>query len=931
MSYSKTQSAIRETADQLFVDTADGVRLNVVGNNLGVTRPLFGYADDDKFRAAIKKLVFEKKNVKLIFNNILELCIGPRKTRVSDFAEAALIGDKRIKVNDASVFTLYGTLVLDKGTAAEEEVDFVFVDQKNNYIYLKDPLTKDHNTILSPDTDYPYGSAEDYPQAGPFLSGVNSLTVAGYIPTSYTSGTGESTLPKNTPYTVLITDGINEEFNITDTVINNVVTLLNNTAAEYQQCTRSGYAVDVLGIVESSGYHVGTIANIDAFKKEGWALLSNQDSLANDPMIVYYDKDIDNGILRLRHVSVAGTFSTGYMLEPVEITTKIKTATVAQIGKGWELFEVDSGELYIYLPYEPQRSSLRHASYLHGNFDESSIVNTTLSADFNVDDMSMLVLDVSTFPETGMVDVAGTVYSYVKVSNTELAIPRPNTVFAGLGALVKYAASPEYAATELDDGNMYDTNPPGGLLLNNAFFGHYVHEGAFKDACSSVQTTLSSGEGTGTRKRPIPGTVKLVADAVNTQKCLEVEDLSYWQKTPTNLNIDINTDGATYEQKTVSKTFSRYGIVTGLSTSATGIGDVLIDCYDTSEFPTANFPYYVSIGRDGSPEVATVTGNNTATNQLTVNPVLTQDHDTNDRVYICTSTGVGTGCVVTAAPTANTITVTDARFLPEGTAFLGYSVVIDKGNANEETLVVKSNTGGTITFTTDAVITHIAGESVELVNDVILLTNGITYDHFTGESASPLVNSILLASGTGFSSTDGKAILNYGNNYVKTRMKIESINYPGGGGDVYVTTDGNHATLPTVVANNPYYVRVNPGTTYEEYIPVRDFIAPDQLGLEYRPFTSPALSSYIEFIPAEEEVFDYDTKSGAVLSFTNGNKFKSGHFPTVTVTYSDSVSETNRDGNAYPTLLPADPGVCTRDFISYAKAAGIEVTIKEKK
>jgi len=47
MPVSKNQSAIREVRDQLFADTADGRRLNIVGANLGLDRPAFGFSDDN--------------------------------------------------------------------------------------------------------------------------------------------------------------------------------------------------------------------------------------------------------------------------------------------------------------------------------------------------------------------------------------------------------------------------------------------------------------------------------------------------------------------------------------------------------------------------------------------------------------------------------------------------------------------------------------------------------------------------------------------------------------------------------------------------------------------------------------------------------------------------------------------------------------------
>ncbi len=138
MTTERTQSAIREVRDQLALDFADGERLTVVGSNLGVDRPIFGFNNDDSWRAIVKSIALQFKQVRTRFEDIMAILFGPRVTEVTGVAIAVTVGDRTITVNDSSNFPQLGTLTIDEGLATEETLEYCYIDRVDNIIFLVD-------------------------------------------------------------------------------------------------------------------------------------------------------------------------------------------------------------------------------------------------------------------------------------------------------------------------------------------------------------------------------------------------------------------------------------------------------------------------------------------------------------------------------------------------------------------------------------------------------------------------------------------------------------------------------------------------------------------------------------------------------------------------------------------------------------------------
>lgn len=121
MSTEKKQSAISEVRDQLSLDFADDNYLTIIGQNLGLQRPVLGF-NDETWRAVVKELALEYRQIRTKFHDILAILLGPQITQVGTLVEAVSAGDKTCILNDATNMPQKGTLVFDDALTAEDNV-----------------------------------------------------------------------------------------------------------------------------------------------------------------------------------------------------------------------------------------------------------------------------------------------------------------------------------------------------------------------------------------------------------------------------------------------------------------------------------------------------------------------------------------------------------------------------------------------------------------------------------------------------------------------------------------------------------------------------------------------------------------------------------------------------------------------------------------
>ena len=84
-----TSSAINETRNQLFLDRAEGKYLSRISSNLGLARPPFGFNNDAVWRAVVRRLALDYRQVIGLFHDLLTNIFGPQVTAASVLSEDA--------------------------------------------------------------------------------------------------------------------------------------------------------------------------------------------------------------------------------------------------------------------------------------------------------------------------------------------------------------------------------------------------------------------------------------------------------------------------------------------------------------------------------------------------------------------------------------------------------------------------------------------------------------------------------------------------------------------------------------------------------------------------------------------------------------------------------------------------------------------------
>ena len=144
MTTERIQSDIKEVRDQLSLDFADGEYLNVISQNLGMDRPILGFTDDS-WRAVVKILALEYKQISNKFRDVLRVVFGPRVTEVGTLAVAAVAGDAEFVLNDTSNLPQLGTLIFDEGLITEETRPYCYIDRVTNTVFLEGSFGAAHS------------------------------------------------------------------------------------------------------------------------------------------------------------------------------------------------------------------------------------------------------------------------------------------------------------------------------------------------------------------------------------------------------------------------------------------------------------------------------------------------------------------------------------------------------------------------------------------------------------------------------------------------------------------------------------------------------------------------------------------------------------------------------------------------------------------
>lgn len=546
------QSAIREGGDQIFLDTADGNRLNAVTANLGLFRPIAGHSDDE-WRAVAKQVALKAKLPRTMLERILEVCLGPQYSRISNLSARAVINDTVLAVNDASAFVQVGSVVLDKGTAVEETAHFGFADVVNNALYLTSPLRFTHNTLTN---------ASSYLRANASVGATSLLLV-------------DSSLFPITgfPYPVLLDQGsVNEEMILVTANNTGTNTLTCSVLAKAHLGPKSLFLKEslIVGTPAKRNFLTFGSGQTKGFPQTGFIRINK--GTGTEEVLSYFENDIDNNVLMLDKL-LAFSHSAGEPVDQVTSGCPVSTASVLQQGVYWDIFETAPREVQIYVPATVQTLRLIDASYLHAVVPAP--FSTTLSSGTSPATTVLSLTSASGFPdEAGMAIIGGVQIVFYTLRDeiaNQLTLDRPvgNTYPGGTSVALFTVA---YGGTSLEDGNMRTLL---GVRQFDHFSGPYVYDRR-EDGPGINFSTLSS---------LLPNITNVMASQKPTRTSLEVLDVSLWSGFP--FNVIVGKDSGFEETVSVINSFLRKNVTPTTVNGAQLAGALVLNVGSTVTYPTS--------------------------------------------------------------------------------------------------------------------------------------------------------------------------------------------------------------------------------------------------------------------------------------------------------------------------------------------------------
>jgi hypothetical protein len=983
----KNQSAIAEARDQLFLDTADGSRLNTVTGNLGLDRPGLGF-DDDEWRAVAKLIQLQPKMIRSQFIKVLDVCLGPQYARIGTLAASTALFDRSLNTLDASVYTQTGTLIIDPTLPTEETVGYCIRDVVTGKFELRSPLNTTHvpippgagrlradalagatsllltDSATLPTTMLPYpvmldrGTVfEEIVQVIANNTGTNTLTLAAatlydhfgpvtqYLNTRLLfplvkAGVGD-TIGGAAP-NMTLTDAA-ALFALTD--VGNFVTISGATTPANNgtfPITAFGGPTNVTytnaaGVPEAftGGWQITrvmpagrTFAPLEVnatrkFPPTGFVRINHNGP--NDEVIEYEATDLVNSILFFKGV----TKNPHHATESVELVqggAQVEVAQVVQTGIHWQLKETEPRKVQIVLPKDFLTLRLIDATWLHAIVPPAAA--TTLSGNSNIGDLWLLLTSTVGFTdEAAMVTIGPDTYFYtLKLSATDVAATVKTGTLIGALQLSYTLAQTAVANFPNPVGPYRVVIDPGG---GNQEFAFVNVTDLDNDALTfTAPLTIAHA----------PGEVVSLVNQVLLDKPV----------------VNAHVAGAAVNLLTVpylglSLEDGNYRDISGAIRYDHFPGGYIFDVQQRgvssiSTFLSKTLPPSANVAVD---QVAGYTNLEVADASLWPAPPFSpypirvgvgsgfqEDRTLIDRTLKKDNSGTVAVPTLIGA-TAIDYTLTSAIDFPEsnGLSPAGYRVIINAGGINEETAVVLSNNIGTTVFTFVNPLTkpHVYGEQISLLNDVLTMDalqnphmGPILIPNTFGEEISPFVTEIEVSPApANFPTTNGFIWLNFGKEKTNGRSRVTSIGSPTS----YVLL--STAAFPT--SGYPYQVTLGDGAFSEEKV----YVTNNNTGTNTLTFAAPgALNAhntqqYVKFIAGVPEVLEYNFKETLPDRFVFNNPIfvDSRHLVGERVIYSPAISQSNSDGSSFGFKLPPDPAACAKVLVEFLRAAGVQVTI----
>lgn len=388
------KSAIREVRDQLFLDRAVGKYLSRVSSNLGLERPLFGFSNDATWRAVVRRLAVDYRQIANLFEDLLRDIFGPKNTVASVLSVDTEVADEELSVGTITKFPQRGTLVIDETLASEESIEFSFLDPLTSVASLSAALTLGHTAVVD--------DAVGYLVADVSASATSLVLVSSdEFPTS------------GYPITLLVGAGADEEEVVqvtAHTPATNTLTVsaLANDHAGPQSTPITSRVSFISGTNYPDDSVVIRVEDSSKFPSEG-LIRVQEDGGTPTQIVEYYDNDITTNTLRLKQplASQLYTFpwtgAGGSSVTLMRNGAEVRLAQVQVKGIGWDVFETEPKRLQIYIPDQLALNRLQDASFLHQAL-VSPTPSSTLDAATLAGDTSFAVPtgEADDFPSSGM-------------------------------------------------------------------------------------------------------------------------------------------------------------------------------------------------------------------------------------------------------------------------------------------------------------------------------------------------------------------------------------------------------------------------------------------------------------------------------------------------------------------------------------------------
>ena len=939
----RPQSAIREVRDQLFLDRADGKYLTTVASNLGIDRPLLSFNDDDLWRAVVRRIALDYKQIINLFIDLLTQIFGPQKTVVTVLAQNVVAADLELIVRDQLRIPQLGTLVIDEALPTEEAIEYSFNDPRNGLVCLDTIATQAHSSTM----DVQIGSP-------PTTVTIQKENVENFLRSSVSIAAtllpieDSHLFPIGTfPYTILIDAGtINEE--VVQLTGNTIAT--NTLAVSALAKAHGGPTITFISsplVSVSPDSIVVRVTDVANFPSEGLIRITGNGGAPTED-VRYVSKDSVSDTIQLSKKLVNSYITaTVNLLKP---GTKVQLAQVQVKGIGWEVFETENRVLRIFLPLSLTVNRLLDAAFLHDRIISAAPSTTVGIGGSLVGATKLLLTNASAFPLAGVILInfgGGTqeTIGYSRIDRFSTVIHASDTVvpISGVPAGSGLASSPLFVADVTPLLAAQNITKTLFLGRGTANFETKVWSSIDTAKNSIVLTTITANPHAANELVEVSDPNVLFLNRGLTFAHAAAETVSLVENEY--VGLDLEDGDQSYQGPYLYAPGERIAEATEtlLTENVAGPTELVVDQKATrTSIEVKNATFFIN-GNDVR------IGRNLAGDET---KLITD-------VTLRTSV-TGVTIAVLASAGATSITVSAASGLPEAR---GYRLFIDdnvSSGTKEEVVIVKSFNPGTNVVeieSGDALVnTHSVGDVVQLMADVLTIDPLIS-DHIgiipfsqrkrlsplfgeDWQSATPgnptvigpintnrslieeIRTSINVASSVGFPSVGDFSILNFASRFRPVESRLIANVSVGG------TTLSLESTDAFPTSGFPYFVTIGVDNTIVEYRQVSaNSTGLDQLTISTGVSFVHNKGEWVRFETGPQDTIEFTGVAAGLLLFSPGIRFQNQHLKNEPVSLSGIEAIPSRIGFDFPFKLPSSWRDRLEFLFDLARAAGVEVIV----